>query len=276
MRARIRPDEVGLPSYGPRRVQGLRREDVAELAGVSTRWYELFETGSTRKRFSFEFVGRVADALRLAPDERATLFRLALPHVAEAIEPSLQPSTADVLDSIGGLRNFVRRVWSASSVSEIFTTVTETIAENFKGAEQVGVFRRIQPGEWDYPVVLEDGKLRSRAADLHFRLREGLAPEQIDESMLHGLLTAPGEVGTWRDLLRNASVKRRVDSALQVEGLKNANCLNSYVTSDDGIEATIFVSYLTQAKEFSELDQALLGTLADVASFATRSTNASS
>jgi membrane peptidoglycan carboxypeptidase len=38
-RARIKPEEVGLTSYGPRRVPGLRREEVATLAGVSVDYY---------------------------------------------------------------------------------------------------------------------------------------------------------------------------------------------------------------------------------------------
>jgi hypothetical protein len=45
-RARIKPEEVGLTTYGPRRVPGLRREEVATLAGVSVDYYNRMERGN--------------------------------------------------------------------------------------------------------------------------------------------------------------------------------------------------------------------------------------
>jgi len=45
-RARITPEQAGLPSYGTRRVVGLRREEVASLAGVSFEYYKRLERGS--------------------------------------------------------------------------------------------------------------------------------------------------------------------------------------------------------------------------------------
>jgi len=83
-RARLSPADVGLPSRG--RLKGLHRKDVAKLAGVSPRWYEMFERGTAKRRFSAAFVIRVADALRLDTGERAALNRLALPEVAAAVE----------------------------------------------------------------------------------------------------------------------------------------------------------------------------------------------
>jgi transcriptional regulator with XRE-family HTH domain len=266
-RSRLTPRDIGLPATTRRRVAGLRREEIAELVGVSSDWYRWFESGRPI-RVSVEFVSRVADALHLDRAERAILFRLALPEVAAAIGPSLQPSSADLLDCVSSLRKAVRRVWSAGSVVEILTTVTEAAAERFKDAEHLGVFQRIEPGRWDYLVVLENGRSPRRVADLHVRLREGLTPGQIDESMLHGAL-APGEVGTWRETLRGRT-KQLVLSALEAEGFKDADCLYSHIKSGDGFEVTLFVSYFSQRKVFSEFERTLLGTLGDVASLATR------
>ena len=81
-RARLRPESVGLPATTGRRVPGLRREEVAELVGVSPNWYAAFETGTSDRNFSPAFVQRVAEALRLDDGERVRLFRLALPEVA--------------------------------------------------------------------------------------------------------------------------------------------------------------------------------------------------
>ncbi|SFC42499.1 Helix-turn-helix domain-containing protein [Streptomyces aidingensis] len=47
-RARLRPDDVGLPSYGARRVPGLRREEVAVLAGMNSDYYARLEQGRER------------------------------------------------------------------------------------------------------------------------------------------------------------------------------------------------------------------------------------
>src|SRR6266480_5954885 len=45
-RAHITPEQVGLPVYGTRRVKGLRREEVASLAGVSVEYYKRLERGN--------------------------------------------------------------------------------------------------------------------------------------------------------------------------------------------------------------------------------------
>ena len=81
-RARLRPRDVGLPTFGHRRLPGLRREEAAELVGVSGRWYTSFEAGDGRRRFSAAFVQRVADVLQLSDPERMRLFELALPEAA--------------------------------------------------------------------------------------------------------------------------------------------------------------------------------------------------
>jgi AraC family transcriptional regulator len=64
---------------GRRRVAGLRREEVAELIGVSDAWYARFEGG--RARMSISALDRLADALRLRAAERATLMKLAIPQL---------------------------------------------------------------------------------------------------------------------------------------------------------------------------------------------------
>lgn len=114
-RARLTPSDVGLPGLGRRQVPGLRREEVAELAGVSPRWYELFESGAGDRRFSVRFVQRVADALRLDERERACLNRLALPEVAAAAELFERHARHGASESLVRLRDLSRSVASANS-----------------------------------------------------------------------------------------------------------------------------------------------------------------
>ncbi|HTZ55871.1 MAG TPA: helix-turn-helix transcriptional regulator [Candidatus Acidoferrum sp.] len=82
-RARLRPDEVGLPHTRRRRVAGLRRDEVAELAGVSSDWYRRLESGRDI-RVSPQIVARLARVLRMTPHEELALFALAVPEVYQA------------------------------------------------------------------------------------------------------------------------------------------------------------------------------------------------
>lgn len=84
-RARITPDEVGLPSFGPRRVPGLRREEVAVLAGVSVPYYTRLERGDIQG-VSDGVLEALAGALQLDEAERGYLFDL-----AHAAQPAATP-----------------------------------------------------------------------------------------------------------------------------------------------------------------------------------------
>ncbi|MGV9835115.1 helix-turn-helix transcriptional regulator [Nocardia niigatensis] len=77
-RSRLRPDEIGLPVWGRRRVPGLRREEVAHLAGVSVEYYVRLEQGRA-EAVSEGIVEAIATALRLSADERRHLRNLARP-----------------------------------------------------------------------------------------------------------------------------------------------------------------------------------------------------
>ena len=77
-RERISPADAGLPSTGRRRVPGLRRDEVAALAGVSPGYYSRLEQGRELSP-SVRVLDAMARVLRLADEERRELFRLARP-----------------------------------------------------------------------------------------------------------------------------------------------------------------------------------------------------
>lgn len=74
-RGRLAPSEVGLPQGFRRRTPGLRREEVAMLAGVGTTWYTWLEQGREIQP-SNEVLSALAEVLRLDPAERHHLFSL--------------------------------------------------------------------------------------------------------------------------------------------------------------------------------------------------------
>ncbi|MEU3979271.1 helix-turn-helix transcriptional regulator [Streptomyces sp. NPDC026672] len=103
-RAAVSPEEAGLATYGQRRVPGLRREELAELAGISVTYYTRLEQGESH-RISDAVLDSLARVLRLAPDERAHLVRLAMPSrtVLRGEEPErVRPAVRALVDAAAG------------------------------------------------------------------------------------------------------------------------------------------------------------------------------
>ena len=113
-RAKIAPEQAGLPTFGgTRRVPGLRREEVALLAGVSVDYYTRLERGNV-SGVSETVLEALARALQLDEAERAHLFDL-----ARAAQPTtrtrrrsspqrIRPGVQRMLDAMTGLPAFVR------------------------------------------------------------------------------------------------------------------------------------------------------------------------
>ena len=87
-RAKISPQQAGLPAAGSRRVPGLRRGEVATLAGVSIEYYSKLERGSLAGA-SASVLDAIARALQLDDAERAHLFHLA--HAADGTSAGMRP-----------------------------------------------------------------------------------------------------------------------------------------------------------------------------------------
>ncbi|WP_405892413.1 helix-turn-helix transcriptional regulator [Streptomyces sp. NBC_00104] len=108
-RARLGPEDVGLPSSGRRRVPGLRREELAQLAGVSFAYYTRLEQGHG-DTMSAEVLDSVARALRLSGYEHAHLFRLARPELhgnRQALPQRLRPGVQQLLDALDGVPAYI-------------------------------------------------------------------------------------------------------------------------------------------------------------------------
>jgi transcriptional regulator with XRE-family HTH domain len=96
-RERIAPEQVGLPPASRRRTPGLRREEVATLAGVGVTWYTWLEQGRAINASS-QVLDAVARTLLLDPHERDHLFRLAdTPDGSAQGECATLPPTAQLL-----------------------------------------------------------------------------------------------------------------------------------------------------------------------------------
>lgn len=113
-RARITPEQTGLPAYGgKRRVPGLRREEVALLAGISVEYYTRLERGNARG-VSESVLEGIARALQLDDAERAHLIDLvraantSRPTHRRPTQQRVRPSVQRILDSMTGMPALVQ------------------------------------------------------------------------------------------------------------------------------------------------------------------------
>lgn len=106
-RSRVTPGEAGLHSVGSRRVKGLRREEVAVLAGVSADYYARLEQGRERTP-SPQLMEAISRALLLSPDARDHAFRLArLAPVTRISDERPSSHLRQVLDSFPSAAAYV-------------------------------------------------------------------------------------------------------------------------------------------------------------------------
>ncbi|MGW2150048.1 helix-turn-helix transcriptional regulator [Nonomuraea bangladeshensis] len=182
-RAKLTPEQVGLPAGGRRRVPGLRREEVAVLAGVSTEWYTRLEKGHIGG-VSEEVLGAVAQALRLDQDERTYLFDLA--HAARRAparrrDVQVPPPVQWLLDSMTMSAAFVRNgrqdiVTCNALARALLAPVFDSPATTRHGRANIARYVFLDPGsrqffaDWDEAAVVSAALLRAEAGrDPHDR-----------------------------------------------------------------------------------------------------------
>lgn len=125
-RARLTPTDVGIPSAGRRRTPGLRREEVALLAGVGVSWYTWLEQGRDIT-VSADVLDAVGRALRLTEPERVHLYLLAglnPPPASAARDGEVAPELRRLLDAWLPRPAVLRdRYWNLLAVNDAARTV---------------------------------------------------------------------------------------------------------------------------------------------------------
>jgi len=173
-RARVTPEQAGLPVLdgNVRRVPGLRREEVADLAGVSADYYTQLERGDVDGA-SDSVLNAVARALRLDDAERLHLFHLARPEAATRLVASrgpIRPSVQRTLDAFTGGMALVRnRRWDYLAANALGRAVYAEIFDGQTGppnhVRYVFLDDRARRFFDDWPAVAHDTAriLRSEA-----------------------------------------------------------------------------------------------------------------
>jgi transcriptional regulator with XRE-family HTH domain len=101
-RARVTPDDIGMPPGLRRRTPGLRREEVAQLSGVGVTWYTWLEQGRPINA-SAQVLDAVARTLRLGPPEREHLYHLAEVPYTPAVEPTVETVSPEMRVTVDAL-----------------------------------------------------------------------------------------------------------------------------------------------------------------------------
>jgi len=171
-RARLRPEDVGLqPMPTRRRVPGLRREELAQLAGVSVDYYVRLEQGRGA-HVSDAVLDAVATALQLAGDERAHLRDLARPNRSRRrpVRPQqVRPQLRQLLDAMTDVPAFVvgRR--------------TDVLAWNPLGAALIADFRALPPRQRNFArLIFLDEHIGAMFTDRRRKARDIVAFLHLD------------------------------------------------------------------------------------------------
>jgi len=199
-RAKVTPEQVGLPTYGPRRVKGLRREEVASLAGVSVEYYKRLERGSA-SGVSDGVLEALAHALQLDDAERAHLHDL-----ARAVNPVARQRRRSTQQRV---RPVVQRIVDAMTTPAIVrnSRVDYLTANALGRALYAPVFEsREQPANSARFTFLDpaaqdfyaDWERTAKDLVAHLRSEAGRNPYDRDLSNLIGeLSTRSQEFRTW-------------------------------------------------------------------------------
>jgi len=201
-RARISPATVGLQNGVRRRTPGLRREEVAGLAGVGLTWYTWLEQGRDI-RVSPQVLTAISRALQLEPAERTHLFRLA-GHAPPAPEPaaaSVSPRLRRVLDCwdpfpapVAGRRRDILAWNRASDAVYGWSQLPENRRNTLWWAFMVPASRRLML-DWDRESALAVAAFRADAGrDLVEPDYQELITELLDGSREFAALWARQDV----------------------------------------------------------------------------------
>lgn len=179
-RERLTPEQAGLTlRHGPRgrRAPGLRREGIAELAGMSVAWYTHLEQGRD-VRPSAASLRRLAEALRLNDDERAYLLTLATDVVApEQLPPGRPVFTPDLARLLDGLHPnpafLMDRAWDVVGRNAAIEALIPSLV-SVPVAENNALRFAFTPG---WRAAVADWEAHARLAVAGFRMSAARAPD---------------------------------------------------------------------------------------------------
>ncbi|WP_216898247.1 helix-turn-helix transcriptional regulator [Nocardia alni] len=262
-RERIRPEDVGLVSGPRRRVSGLRRDEVAQLAGASVDYYNELERGAGSQP-SEQMLAALARALRLTADERDHIF-----HLADRPVPRSGTATSHVHP---GMLDLLTRL--TSTPAQVITDLHVPLVQNplavallgdqsgLRGLEASFVYRWFTDPEARrlYPEQDHPAQSRTFVADLRAALARRDAKDTEAGSLLSELLHRSPE---FAEIWAKHAVAFRRDDRKRINhpslGVLEVNCLNLF--SEDGRQRLLWFTPALGTDSADKLDMlAVIGT----------------
>jgi transcriptional regulator with XRE-family HTH domain len=189
-RSRQAPEEFGFATGKRRRTQGLRREEVAQLAGISPTWYTWIEQGRA-VNVSADALERLAQTLRLTRSERAYIFELAGrrdPLAAAPESDAAAKSLTSLVDDIAIPAYILGRTWDMLAwnkpAAQLFTGWLDKRAREDEPAKNLLRFVFLRAQTRDFLVDWETRASRITAefrADCRTRLEEPALLRLVEE-----------------------------------------------------------------------------------------------
>ncbi|WP_405755614.1 helix-turn-helix transcriptional regulator [Streptomyces sp. NBC_01411] len=193
LRAAVTPADVGLPDYGARRVPGLRRDEVALLAGVSTDYYIRLEQG--RERHPSEQVLRaIAGAVRLDAAAADHLFRLGLSVFGTAA--AVRTVAPELLRLMDGMREVPAFVVGAAQDVLAANAMARELYSGFACYDNLLHMIFLDPyarefyADWDHAARIAVGNLRAAASQFP-------QDERIEQAVGGLSVRSPAFAGLW-------------------------------------------------------------------------------
>ena len=214
LRQRGIPEEFGFPAGARRRTQGLRREEVAQLSGISATWYTWIEQGRN-VNVSADALERLATALKLSKSERTYLFGMADRRDPQAhmLESDSAPDTlVHMLGSIQIPAYIMGRTWDVlawnQAASELFVDWLEKPIIDTRPNLLRFVFQH--PSAKQFVV---DWEMRARRVVAEFRAdcRSHLEEPELKKLVLDLAKASPDFEGFWKqhDVLERQGGQRK-------------------------------------------------------------------
>lgn len=208
-RARITPEQAKLPAYGGnRRVAGLRREEVAMLAGVSVDYYTKLERGAVGV-VSESVLDAVARALQLTPTERDHLFHLtgttaSLRTVSRPVRTLVRPAVQRILDGLSDSPAFVgtatRGLVAANALGR--ATYSPLYEDAPDGIPNTARYTFLNAGAKDFFLEWD-----AAAANLVANLRREVGADPLNRELLQLVDDLNRDSAEFRDLWRSHDVR---------------------------------------------------------------------
>lgn len=261
-RHRLSPSSrtLGMCVRAPIRVgKPVTQEEVAEAAGVSRVWFAMMENDRAR-RISARVLDELATVLGMSQGERAALFQLALPEVRAV---SLSERTEGMLNAYQSLRQFTRRLWSATSATEALRTARDYLLRE-AGTIAAVTFRKTQDDAWEYI----DGDGSDQFMETLDLMQQSFGNVGIDDLHCLTILRHPGQLLSQSD--RDMLFPKLAGNANQI--LHRMNLSSSFFTmahvqGRGGLIARLSMLY-KRNERLSDLQRAQLSTIAEITSLA--------